>query len=225
MSLRTRASVLALVALLVTACSDDPGTTDGTVLPPGEGAGSPTAAVEDLVAYINEPDFTEASRLAMPEQAALASLAEGASFDVVADALRDGDRGVAANFWSGFAQGAQNFLTGDVGVEGDGTLNQNGVEFNIVRVTPEAGGTRTILVRESDGYRVDLFASFGPGLADKMVAPVERLLNTQTEDARLILDRLQDIVPSLLAAASLPGTPSDVSQQLIGLVEVITRVG
>jgi uncharacterized protein (DUF2252 family) len=57
-----------------------------------------------------------------------------------------------------------------------------------------------------------------------MVAPVERLLSTQTDDARLILVDLKEIVPSLLAAAGQPDTPSEVSQQLLALVEVITRV-
>ncbi len=79
-------------------------------------------------------------------------------------------------------------------------------------------------MRDVDGYRIDLFASFGAGLADKMISPVERLLGTQTSDARLILTELQGIVPSLLAAAQLPDTPGDVSQQLLALVEVITRV-
>jgi hypothetical protein len=41
----------------------------------------------------------------------------------------------------------------------------------------------------------------------------------------LILARLQDIVPSLLVAAELAGTPGDVSQQILALIEVITRVG
>jgi hypothetical protein len=210
--------------LLVAACSDET-TPTTTTLAAGSGAESATEAVNELVTAINEPDFDAASELAMPGQAALASLAEGASFAVVADALRTGDRDVAANFWSGFAQGTQNFLTGPVEVTLDGAIEQGGIEFEVVRVVPGTGGARTVVARDDDGYRIDLFASFGAGLADKMVTPVERLLTTQTEDARLILSSLQDIVPSLLAAAGMSGTPVDVSQQLIALVEVITRVG
>lgn len=223
MSLRSKLA-LAVAVVMLAACSGET-TPVSTTLPPGEGAETPAAAVDQLVVALNEPDFEAASELAMPGHAALASLSEGAPFDVVADALRNGDRDVAANFWSGFAQGTQNFLAGPVEISPDGTLEQDGVEFEIVSVVPGSGGTRSVLTQESDGYRVDLFASFGAGLADKMVAPVERLLTTQTEDARLILNQLQEIVPSLLAAAGQPGTPTDVSQQLLALVEVITRVG
>jgi hypothetical protein len=213
-----------LLALALVACSGEMAEPTSTIAP-GQGESSPVAAVDSLIAAINIPDFAEASRLAVPGQAALASLAEGAGFADVAEALRSGDEEVAANFWSGFAQGTGSFLVGSVTTEESGTYTESGVEFTLVDVTPSGGGSRRLLLRDQDGYRIDLFASFGPGLADKMVAPVERLLVTQTDDARLILSNLKDIVPSLLAAAHQPGTPGDMSQQLLALVEVITRVG
>lgn len=224
MSLRLEAA-LAVALLVVVSCSGDPSTDSVESLPPGEGASSPTEAVTELVTAINVPDFSGASRLAMPGHAALASLAEGATFGDVAEAIREGDQAVAANFWAGFAQGAGSFLGGDVNVNDAGTVSRDGVEFHQVSVATEDGGTRSVLIRESDGYRIDLFASFGAGLADKMMGPVERLINTQSEDARLILANLREIVPSLLVASELPGTATDVSQQVLALVEVITRIG
>lgn len=225
MRLRAERIALGLTAALVfVACSTDQVEPVDTI-PPGEGGSTPTAAVEELVEAIGEPDFADASRLAVPGHAALASLAEGATFDAVADALRDGDQGVAANFWSGFAQGAGSYLSEPVEVAAGGTVTQDDLVLSEVVVSVGDGGTRTLLLADVDGYRVDLFASFGAGLADKMVAPVERLLTTQTNDARLILSQLRDIVPSLLVAASAPGTTSEVSQQILALVEVITRVG
>jgi len=223
--MRLKADSLALaLALAAAACSGD-ATPPAESIVAGPGADTPIEAVDGLVRAINEPDFVAASRLAVPDQAALASLAEGATFGAVAEALRQGDEEVAANFWSGFAQGAASFLTEDVVVTEDETFTQDDLQFHQLAVTPAAGESRSLLVRNADGYRVDLFASFGAGLSDKMIAPVERLLVTQTDDARLILARLQSIVPSLLAAARLPGTPGDVSQRLLALVEVITRVG
>jgi len=218
---RRRSSVLAVVVLA--ACgggADDPESTPV----PSVGADTPVAAVEELVEAINAPDFADASRLAVPGQAALAALAEGATFGEVASSLSEGDTDVAANFWAGFAQGTASFLAGDVTAVEDGTVEQDGVSFHRVVVTPPDGDSRTLLIREDDGYRIDLFASFGPGLADKMIGPVERLLTTQTGEAGLILSELQNIVPSLLASASLPGTTPETSQQLIALIEVITRV-
>ncbi len=223
MSRRLDPALLAL-SLLLAACSQ-PDVETVVSITPGEGAESPSAAVDELVRAMNEPDFADASRLAMPAQAALAALAEGAGFDDVADALRRGDEEVAANFWAGFAQGAGDFLSGTVTTADEGPVTLRDIDFWAVEVLPTDGGTRMIMVREDVGYRVDLFASFGGGLADKMAAPVERLLTTQTDDARFILYRLQDIVPSLLVAAELPGTSSAVSQQILSLVELITRVG
>lgn len=190
----------------------------------GDGSETAVAAVEDLVEAVNSGEFAGASRLAVPGQAALAALAEGATLGEVAKGLDEGDQEIAANFWAGFAQGTGSFLVGEVTVEEDGTVEQDGVTFHRVLVTPAEGSSRVVLVRDDGGYRIDLFGSFGPGLADKMVGPVERLLTTQTADSRLVLAGLQGIVPSLLASASLPGTSAEASQQLIALVEVITRV-
>lgn len=217
----------ALLVSLLAATAGCNGQTDDSSEPitAGEGAGSPVGAVQELVDAINSGDFAAASRYAVPGQAALAALAEGASFGEVAEALREGDEEIAAHFWAGFAQGAGSFLTGEVSSADDGTLEQEGVVFNRVEVSPDEEDDRQVLTRNLDGHRVDLFASFGAGLADKMIPAVERLLETQTEDARLILVRLQDIVASLMAAARLPGTPGAVSQQILALVELITRVG
>lgn len=213
-----------VLAVALAACGGDaeePDATNG----PAPGAETALAAVEDLIAAVNQGDFTEASRLAMPGHAALAALAEGATFAEVASALQEGDQEIASNFWAGFAQGSGTFLTGSEAVEEDGTIVSGDVEFHRVMVQPTEGDQRTLLVREDNGYKIDLFASFGTGLADKMITPTERLLTAQTADARLILARLQEIVPSLLVAASLPGTTPEASQQVIALIEVITRVG
>jgi hypothetical protein len=180
--------------------------------------------VDQLVDALNTPEFVAAADFGVPGQAALASLAEGATFSQVADALREGDRAVAANFWSGFAQGAGSFLTGSVDATLGPVITEGGLDFHAVEVMSEAGGRRVYL-RELDGFRVDLFASFGPGLADQMAPQVERLLTTQTDDARLILRSLQEIVPSLFVAAAQPGLSPGAVQDLIRLIELITRAG
>lgn len=223
MSLR-RSALGIVLALAVASCAG--GNTDDTIVDgSGPGAETPVEAVEHLVDAINAPDFATAGRMTVPGQAALAALAEGGAIDDVATALRENDPQVAVNFWSGFAQGAGSFLAGDVTAEAVDVVELDDVEFHVVTVQPAEGDSRTLMVREADGYRVDLFASFGSGLADKMIGPVERLLTTQTDDARLVLSELQALVPSLLAAVSLPGTTAEASQQLLALIEVITRFG
>lgn len=220
---RRPSSIPVALALVLAACGSG-GAEDSSPDSPGPGAETPVAAVESLIDAIDAADFGVAGQVSVPGQAALASLAEGATFGDVADALEEGDGQVAVNFWSGFAQGAGSLLMGDVEATDEGTITQGDVEFHMVDVETSDGETRTLLVREDDGYRVDIFASFGQGLADKMLSPAERLLTTQTDDARLILAELQNVVPSLLAATSMPGTSGAVSQELMALVEIITRV-
>lgn len=219
-----RVSSVLLTLVLVVSCSDDGGEVDATV-PPGKGAESALGAVDQLVDALRSGEFGEASHLAVPGQSALAALAEGAGFAEVADALRNGDEEVAANFWAGFAQGAGSFLTGSISTAEGSSIERDGVTFTTIEVVPDDGVARTVLVRDADGFRIDLFASFGGGLADKMIGPAERLLSTQTEDARLILSELQGNVSSLLVATGLPGTSAEVSQLLTSLVEIITRLG
>lgn len=222
MWLKTPSGLLALSLFLV-ACGG--GNNDDTVDTIGPGADTALLAVEQLVEDLNEPDFTAAAGLAVPNQAALASLAEAATSGEVAEALRTGDPSVPANFWSGFAQGSGSFLAGDVTAEQTETITQDGIDFDGVMVIPEAEDRRQLYVRESNGYRVDIFASFGAGLAARMIQPVERLLGTDSEDSRLILAELTGIVPSLLVAANQPDLPPDAIQEILQLVELITRVG
>lgn len=214
-----RPSRLVVAVLVVAGC----GVGGDTPPAPDRGADTAVEAVEELVESFRAPDFAGAARLAMPAQAALASLAEGASFSDVADALRGDGSTVTANFWSGFAQGAGDFLTGEVGVAEAGVETVSGIEFHRVRVTLPGGGDRLVYLRDVDGYRIDLFASFGGGMAGRMVQPAERLLITQTDDARLILTRLKEVVPALTLAAANPDLLPTVANDLIRLVEVITR--
>ncbi|MGH8873349.1 MAG: hypothetical protein ACRDWS_15415 [Acidimicrobiia bacterium] len=218
--MRRALTVLALAAF--TACAGASG--GDTTVTVGEGAGSPVAAVEELRSFLASGDFAAAGTLAVPGQAVLASLAEGAAPSVVADALENGDGEVAANFWSGFAQGAGEAFSGEITVEEVGTASESGVEFFLVGVTPEGGIERLMVTRDVDGQRIDLFATYGAGLAEGMISPVELLLGSSSEDARAILRALQDVVPSLLVAATDETLSSDAVQRILQLVELITRV-
>ena len=214
-----------LVLLLVTmtaACSGAGGTTTITF---GEGAGSPGEAVAELRSLLSDGDFAAASSLAVPDQAALASLAEGASTGEVAAALETDDAEVAASFWEGFAQGAGDTFAGEATIEDLGTATEEGVEFFLVGLTAESGVEQVLVTRDIDGQRIDLFASFGAGLAEDMRSPVEIMLGSPGADSGVILAALQDVVPSLLVAASDDSLSPQTVQEILQLVELITRVG
>jgi hypothetical protein len=213
---------IAVLLLALVACSGEGGTTTVTI---GEGASDPVAAIEDLRSLLAQGDFGAAGSLAVPGQAVLASLGEGATPSAVAASLENGDGEVAANFWTGFAQGVGETFTGEVTVEDLGTTSQEGVEFFVVGVTPEGGDQRQMVTRDVDGQRVDLFATFGAGLAEGMMGPVELLLGSSNEDSQVILSALQDVVPSLLVAANDESLSPDSVQRILQLVELITRVG
>jgi len=191
----------------------------------GSGAESAVAAVEELHDLLIEGDFAGASSLAVPGHAAIASLAEGATSGEVAEALQNGDEAIAANFWSGFAQGFGDVFSGEITVEETGTQSESNVEFYLVSVTPESGSARRLVTQDVDGHRVDLFASFGAGLADRLISPIEILVDTPTGDNAVILEALQDAVPSLLLAASDESLGPEAVQAVLRLVELITRVG
>ena len=214
-----RAVALALVLVGACATGADRPSAQGS-----SGAEAPEVAVMELARHLSSAEFGEAASLAMPGQAALASLVEGASFSDVADALERGDLAVAANFWSGFAQGAGGFLgEGFTAVE-TGSVSEGGVEFQTVEVTFEDGQQRLIFTRQESGSRIDIFASFGPGLADKMIPPVERLLAGQSDAADTILPELKGIVPSLEVALGQPDLSPRSTQDLLRLIELITRI-
>ena len=218
---RTLSAILVMMVALI-ACARDGDQT--ATQQRGPGADTPQEAVRELIDHLKEPDFTAASNLLVPGQAALASLVEGATFAQVADAISEGDADVASNFWAGFAQGAGGFLTGTITI-GDGPVVTEGeTEFQTVDVLLTDGGERRMVTRDVDGFRVDLFASFGGGLADKMIPPVERLLSSQTDDAKTILPALKNVVPSLLVAVNQPDLTPQAIQDILRLVELITRI-
>jgi len=215
----------ALVFLVVAALACSGGAGEPTSITRGSGAESAVAAVEELHDLLVEGDFAGASSLAVPGQAAIASLAEGATSGEVAEALQNGDEAIAANFWSGFAQGFGEVLSGEFTVEEIGAESESDVEFFLVSVTPESGTARRMVTQDVDGHRVDLFASFGAGLADRLISPIEVMVDTPTGDNAVIIAALQDVVPSLLLAASDETLDTDAVQAVLRLVELITRVG
>jgi hypothetical protein len=219
----SRALTLSALVVALGACDDDSGS--GTTVTAVAGGDSPVAAVEQLRALIAAGDFDAAASLAVPDQAVLASLGEGVAPSLIADSLENDDEEVAANFWSGFAQGVGDTFTGEMTIEEVGSVTERGVEFFLVGVTPEGGVERVMVTRDLDGHRIDLFGSFGAGLAEGMISPVELLLGSSSPDARSILAALQDVVPSLLVAATDESLSPEAVQRILQLIEVITRVG
>lgn len=190
----------------------------------GPGASGALAAVEMVHDAVQTGEFDVAAALTIEKHAALATLAEGATFADVASALTEDDLEIASNFWSGFAQAAGESFLGDVALQDSGSGESEGTTFYLVTVSSPEANDRRMVTQDIDGHRVDLFASFGAGLAERMISPVQILLTSATEDAVLILSEMRTIAPSLEIAASDPDLTPEESQVILQLVELITRI-
>jgi len=209
---------MAVLTLLGCSGPDEPGSQSR------RGGETPEQAVEDLFALLSDGDFASAASLAVPEQSALAALAEGAAVEDVVSGIRDGDEGIATNFWTGFAQSIESFLAQGVDVVGSEAVSTEGVDFTIVEIVTGAGDIHHVATRDVDGHRVDLFATFGPALAGRLYPQIELLFETQSEDATFILSHMREQVPSLYRAVETPDLAPNVVQDLLQLIELITRI-
>ncbi|MGA7270065.1 MAG: hypothetical protein WB239_03230, partial [Acidimicrobiia bacterium] len=186
----------------------------------------PEELIRQLMAAVDEGRFEDAAALTDSTQAALLTLIEGADVSQVADVLAGDGREVSANFWSGFAQTLPaDFSSKDLQISVGDTFEQEGVEF--VRVTVEAPeGDPQVFVLHQDGrWQVDLMATFASILAERMVAPVDNLLQSANPDAGAVLEQLRATAPSLSVATQNPDLPAEVRQSLLALIERVTRIG
>lgn len=213
--------ILLVGVVLLAACSEEPPTE--TTVPEELG---PEAAVRALLVDIQAGDFEKAAALTDTEQAGLLTLAEGADATDVVEALEDGGVAVAANFWSGFAQTLE---PGDQPenwpVEVGEEVSEGDLVFVPIEVVPPDGEERVFYVRSDGTWKVDMMATFGPILAQRLTPPVETLLSSANPNASSVLSLLVESVPSLQVAAAHGELDPDIHQALLGLIERITRAG
>lgn len=213
--------VLGVIAL--GACSDDSQPVDTT--PPVE-ALSPVEAVARLLSAVQDGRFDDAATLTDTTQAALLTLVEGADVSEVAEALGDGGDGVAANFWSGFAQTLPaDFSADSVELSSGAEIVSGEQTFVRVTVTQASGETQDFVLRDDDRWRIDLMATFAPVLAARMIPTVDNVLESANPNAALVLDRLQSTAPSLRIASDAQNLTAETRQSLLALLERITRAG
>lgn len=215
-------ALLLAVVIIACACSEADTGPDGTVVADLD----PTGVVRTLLEAVDEGRFDDTPALTDGAQAGLLTLAEGADANDVVGTLADGGAAVAANFWSGFAQtldpdfdpDALEYEVGDVITEEDR-------EFVLVTATPPDAEPLTFVVRQDGGWRLDLMATFGPVLAERLIPPVEALLSSANTNAAVVLAELRDAAPSLKVAADSPALPPASHQTILTLLERVTRTG
>lgn len=208
---------------VLVSCSDGEQATTTTGPPPDL---APAEVVTEVIEAVIEGRFEDTPGMTHTDQAALLTLAEGADANDVVDALDEDGEEVAANFWSGFAQTLDtSFRPDQIEMETAEVMTESGLEFVMVTVAPPDADPREFLLRRNGAWRIDLMATFGPVLAERLIPPVEGLLSSANSNAARVLSELSDTAPSLRIAAANPSINPSSHQSLLGLIERVTRAG
>ena len=210
--------------LALSACGSegvsDPGTTTGPTVQTPTGYPRPDRTVSVLLEALAAGDWAAAAGITVEGQMALVALAEGADIETVSDYLHLGDRGVGTNFWAGFTQVVEGFLSGSVQnlqVTSRRSYQADGRSFADFRLalpaSPEDRTFKMTLARSDDQlWRVDVIATFVDVLAYRLSETAEIARATRTEDAVAVSDELRRHVASLHAALADPDLSAESTQ-------------
>lgn len=193
------------------------------------GYAAPIETVTALLVALGAERWEEAARLTVEGQMALVALAEGADLDTVADYLQLGEVAVGVNFWAGFTQVAEEFLSGsvqDLRVVSRRSYQAAGVSFLDVRLastTSEEGRAFRLTVARSEDFlwRADVIATFVDILANRLSETAEIARATRTEDAAVVAAELRRHVPSLEAVLTDPDLSPESRQGVLSALAAI----
>lgn len=206
-----RVLLVTLAAVMALACDSDLTTTTANTVSDGREA---TEVAEALLEAMSTGDYSAAAALTFPDQLAWVVMAEGGSLTQAADLLDAGLEQVAANYWQGFAETTQ---LGEVAVRGVEESEIRGTRFAFVSLN----GRLRLILRNSDGWRVDIIASFAPTLVNRLIEAAQVVEANRGDQATSMREMLAAQRPSVEAASGQPGLPDDTRTDLLMLLEVL----
>lgn len=203
-------------------------TTAATASPSGYPA--PERTVTALLEALAAGRWDEAADLTVEGQMALVALTEGADIETVSDYLQLGEAGVGVNFWVGFTQVVEEYLSGPVDDlrVGDRRLYEAGgvsfADFRLASPAPAEDHTFKLTVARSDDllWRVDVIATFMDVLALRLSETAEIVRATRTEDAAVVASELSRHIPSVEAVLTDPDLSEETNR---GVLSVLAAVG
>ena len=214
-------------------CGDDgdqDSVTDTTLRPPTPtGYAEPAETVDALLEALASDRWPEAAGITVEGQMALVALAEGADIETVSDYLQLGEVGVGVNFWAGFTQVAEEFLSSspdDLRIVSQRAYEAGGVsfvDFQLASSTSPEGRTFKLTVARSEDllWRVDVIASFVDVLAYRLSETAEITRATRTEDAAVVAAELTRHIPSLEAVLTDPDITAESNQGVLSALAAI----
>jgi len=215
---------LFIVALVLLAgCGGTPEQQVATPEPRAGGADSPELAVTSVLKGIGESDAALLESMTLTEQLALVALVEGATASEAEAALGFASEQVAAQFWSSFASGVEDFLGANV----DGirigevvTVDVPGARYARVEVMFTLDSAdRSSVVTDRNGWRVDLIATFPGAFLPSIDVALERASSPGAGPAvtEAILDQ-----STSLDALDVIGVPAELADALVSAREAIS---
>jgi hypothetical protein len=173
-------------------------------------AGSPERAVTLLLDALAASDHPAAVVLTVPDQWPVVALVEGMPIEDALSADPTVWEEVGTNFWEAFATRLEELTGGTVDRLQPGTaelFTARGTRFAVVEVAdPERTLVRRFYVKEGDGWRIDVVATFAGALAGK-IPQVAQQLRSHPEGGDL-LDVLRRQAPSLEAVLAVEDDPA-----------------
>ena len=227
------AAVFLALGMGLAGCGDDlaPESDPGTASPPPPPSGyaQPVETVSALLSALGADRWEEAARLTVEGQMALMALAEGADLETVSDYLQFGDVGVGVNFWAGFIQVSDQFLSSpmdDLQVVSEHHYQAGGVSFADFGLagasTPEGRVFKLTVAQGKDQlWRVDVIATFVDVLAYRLSETAEITRATRTEDAAVVSAELMRHIPSLEAVLTDPDLTPELRQGVFSALSAI----
>ena len=189
-----------------------PTTSTTAALAAPSGYPAPERTVAALLEALAAGRWDEAAALTVEGQMALVALTEGADIETVSDYLQLGEAGVGVNFWVGFTQVVEEYLSGpvdDLRVVDRRLYQAGGVSFAdllLALPTPSEDHTFKLTVARSEDllWRVDLIATFMDVLALRLSETAEIVRATRTEDAAVVSSELTATSPRWRRSSPIP---------------------
>lgn len=208
-------------------CSGN-GAPDESTAPPAPptavaGPDDPAVAVTQLFAALASEDYQRAAELTVDDQMMAIAVAEDSSLVALQMVLEDGGNTVAANYWSGFSSNLDELLgvaPEDVGVGRVTEMDIDGREFARVELeVPVDRATRRFVVQRTNGWKVDVVATFAPTLAARLARAFESL--QADAGATEVLETLAQQRPSLDAALRSGSIDADTAGVIRSAIETL----
>ncbi len=168
----------------------------------------------ELLAALSSADFERASQLTVDDQMLSIAVTGNVPTDALQGVLATGGSDIGRNYWESFANNLEGFLgvgPDQVSTGGITEIEVAGVSFASVQlIVPGDSIPRRLVVQQTNGWKVDVVASFGPALAQRLGRAAEAF--RVDPSAAGILESLARQRPSLQVSLEAPGLDPETAQ-------------